>query len=244
MKKLTVHRELEVSYASCETKNGTPIANSPTSIVFTKPLSDKVDEIKTLVKEYIEKNDYDFEKVRDYTYSLWPDELEGNVRDNRKTILDFMEIDADSYSGAKAVVRKRIKDVFDQFPPTRQEYCFKKITIYRKGEKLDDEFYLLISPMIVWSERVYEKSLFYNRYESCMIRFDSYEEWDKADQTHHDPALIMLPAKYRDLQVIHLCRSIFVSDGLKNALLGEVCRTYERDRATGYEFGYRLLFDE
>lgn len=244
MKKLTVHRELKFSYASCYAKNGTPIANSPTSIVFTKPLSDKVYEIKTLVKEYIEKNGYDFEKVRDYTYSLWPDELEGNVRDNRKTILDFMEIGADGYSGAKAVVRKRIKDIFDQFPPTRQEYCFKKITIYRKGEKLDDEFYLLISPMIVWSERVYEKSLFYNSYESCMIRFDSYEEWHKADQTHYDPALIMLPAKYRDLQVIHLCRSIFVSDGLKNALLSEVWHTYEIDRATGYEFGYRLLFDE
>lgn len=244
MKKLTVHRELKVSYASCETKNGTPIANSPTSIVFTKPLRDKVSEITTLVKEYIKKNGYDFEKVRDYTYSLWPDELEGNVRDNRKTILDFMEIDADSYSGAKAVVRKRIKDIFDQFPPTRQEYCFKKITIYRKGEKLDDEFYLLISPMIVWTERVYEKSLFYNYYESCMIRFDSYEEWANSNKIDYDPVQITLPAKYRDLQVIHLCRSIFVSDGLKKKLWSEVCHTYERDRATGYEFGYRLLFDE
>ena len=244
MKKLTVHRELKVSYASCETKNGTPIANSPTSIGFTKPIRNRMYEITTLVKEYIEKNGYDFEKVRDYTYSLWPDELEGNVLDNRKTILDFMQMGADSYSGAKAVVRKRIKDVFDQFPPTRQEYCFKKITIYRKGEKLDDEFYLLISPMIVWSERVYEKSLFYNRYEGCMIRFDSYEEWDNSNTVLYDPVQITLPAKYRDLQVIHLCRNIFVSDGLQKKLLDELYRTYERDRATGYEFGYRLLFDE
>lgn len=244
MKKLTVHRELKFSYASCYAKNGTPIANSPTSIEFTKPLSDKEDEIKTLVKEYIEKNGYDFEKVRDYTYSLWPDELEGNVLDNRKTILDFMKMSADGYSGAKAVVRKRIKDIFDQFPPTRQEYCFKKITIYRKGEKLDDEFYLLISPMIVWTERVYEKSLFYNYDESCMIRFDSYEEWANSNKIDYHPVQITLPAKYRDLQVIHLCRSIFVSDDLKKKLLGEVCYTYERDRATGYEFGYRLLFDE
>ena len=77
-----------------------------------------------------------------------------------------------------------------------------------------------------------------------MIRFDSYEEWANSNKIDYDPVQITLPAKYRDLQVIHLCRSIFVSDGLKKKLLSEVYHTYEIDRATGYEFGYRLLFDE
>ena len=75
-----------------------------------------------------------------------------------------------------------------------------------------------------------------------MIRFDSYEEWDNSNTVLYDPVQITLPAKYRDLQVIHLCRCIFVSGGLQKKLLDELYQTY--DAATGYEFGWRLLFDE
>lgn len=240
MKQLTIHRQLEFSWSSCYSKKGSPIANYP-PMIMVEPRTISWKEIDNLVKQHIADNGFEYDSVRDYLYSLIPDEFECTVYNNRKTILDFMNVGGVWGVGAVAVVRKCIKDIIEKIPSTRDEYLFKKITIQRKGEDIDEgDFYLLIIPTIPQRELVATKCLYRDNENNIGVVFDNIEELcESVWRGKYSAYLLTLPAKYRDLQMLYLGKGeLFVSDKIATAL------RIANDYADGYEFGIRMLFDE
>lgn len=75
MKQLTIHRELKFSWSSCYSKKGSPIANFP-PMIMVEPRTISWKEIDNLVKQHIADNGFEYDSVRDYLYSLIPDEFE------------------------------------------------------------------------------------------------------------------------------------------------------------------------
>ena len=241
MKKITMHRQVGFSWSSCYSKRGTPIANNPPFIMVESPTL-KWDELEKMIDQHIATNGYDFDNVRDYLYSIIPNDFVCTVYNNRKTTLSFMDVGGVPWrKWAVAVVQKCIKDIIEQFPATRKEYLFKSINIYRKGEIVSDaDYYLLIMPNIPKEELIISKCLHRDSENNCAVIFDDINEWNIAYRTgKFSEELLVLPAKYKDLQMLHLGRDrLFVSDKITVAL--NIASYY----ATGYEFGETLLFDE
>ena len=237
MKQLTIHRQLDFSWSSCYSKKGSPIANYP-PMIMVEPRTISWEEIDNLVKQHIADNGFEYDSVRDYLYSLIPDEFECTVYNNRKTILDFMRVGGVYGQGAVAVVRKCIKDIIEKIPSTRDEYLFKEITILRKGEEIEGDVYLLIMPKIPQRELVATKCLYRDNENNVGVVFDNIEELCESAR-RYSALQFTLPAKYRDLQMLYLEGSgLFVSDKIATAL------HMANDYADGYEFGIRMFFDE
>ena len=206
-----------------------------------EPLTISWEQIDNLVKQHIADNGFEYDSVRDYLYSLIPDEFECTVYNNRKTILDFMRVGGVYGQGAVAVVRECIKNVIEKIPTARQEYLFKPITIYRKGEIIDGSFYLLIMPEIPRRELVATKCLYRDYENNVGVVFDNIEELCRSVRSgKYSAYLLTLPAEYRNLQMLWVegYEAPFVSDKIATEL--QVAADY----ADGYEFGIRMLFDE
>ena len=236
-----MHRQMNFSWSSCYNRSGGPKSNFP-PMIMVEPVDSEWKIIHNTVAKYVEDNGYDFNKVRDLLYSLIPDEFNCEVYGNRKKLLDFMMVGGvwGEYGGV-AVVRKCVKDIIEKFDSTRSEYLFKSITIKRKHEIVDGDFYLLIIPKIDHRELILSKSIFRDSVNNCAVTFDNFDEYTNAIQSNNfSPISLSLPLKYQDLQMLYLGRKlgIYVSDKLAIALL--LANSY----ADGYEFGIRLLFDE
>ena len=210
-------------------------------MIMVEPRTISWKEIDNLVKQHIADNGFEYDSVRDYLYSLIPDEFECTVYNNRKTILDFMRVGGVYGQGAVAVVRECIKNVIEKIPTARQEYLFKPITIYRKGEIIDGSFYLLIMPKIPRRELVATKCLYRDNENNVGVVFDNIEELcESVRRGKYSAYLLTLPAEYRNLQMLWVegYEAPFVSDKIATEL--HVAAVY----ADGYEFGIRMLFDE
>ena len=210
-------------------------------MIMVEPRTISWKEIDNLVKQHIADNGFEYDSVRDYLYSLIPDEFECTVYNNRKTILDFMRVGGVYGQGAVAVVRECIKNVIEKIPTARQEYLFKPITIYRKGEIIDGSFYLLIMPKIPRRELVATKCLYRDNENNVGVVFDNIEELcESVRRGKYSAYLLTLPAEYRNLQMLWVegYEAPFVSDKIATEL--HVAAVY----ADGYEFGIRMIFDE
>ena len=210
-------------------------------MIMVEPRTISWKEIDNLVKQHIADNGFEYDSVRDYLYSLIPDEFECTVYNNRKTILDFMRVGGVYGQGAVAVVRECIKNVIEKIPTARQEYLFKPITIYRKGEIIDGSFYLLIMPKIPRRELVATKCLYRDNENNVGVVFDNIEELcESVWRGKYSAYLLTLPAEYRNLQMLWVAgyEAPFVSDKIATEL------HVAADYADGYEFGIRMLFDE
>ena len=210
-------------------------------MIMVEPRTISWKEIDSLVKQHIADNGFEYNSVRDYLYSLIPDEFECAVYNNRKTILDFMRVGGVYGQGAVAVVRECIKNVIEKIPTARQEHLFKPITIYRKGEIIDGSFYLLIMPKIPRRELVATKCLYRDNENNVGVVFDNIEELcESVRRGKYSAYLLTLPAEYRNLQMLWVegYEAPFVSDKIATEL--HVAAVY----ADGYEFGIRMIFDE
>lgn len=210
-------------------------------MIMVEPRTISWEEIDNLVKQHIADNGFEYDSVRDYLYSLIPDEFECTVYNNRKTILEFMQVGGVYGQGAVAVVRECIKNVIEKIPTARQEYLFKPITIYRKGEIIDGSFYLLIVPKIPRSELIASKCLYLDSEHNAGVIFnDSNELCRSVKSGKYSAYLLTLPAEYRNLQMLWVqgYEAPFVSDKIATEL------HVAADYANGYEFGIRMLFDE
>jgi hypothetical protein len=199
------------------------------------------EKIQEMVDEYVKTNGFDYDKVRDYLYSLIPNEFECTVYNNRKTIVGYMHAGG-VYWQVAAVVRGCLKEAIEKYPALRNEYLFKEIKIYRKGEDIDEgSFYLLIAPDIPRTELIFSKCVFTKRdYEPSNDRMTIFKDFDeyRENRIAYSPFMLTLPAKYKDLKVIYIGGfGLFVSHQIAHEIS-------KADWIDGYEFGTLLLFDE
>ena len=240
MKQIAMHYEMDFSLTSCYSKHGNPKSGYPPMIMVESPTL-VWGKISEMVDEYVKTNGFDFDKVRDYLYSLIPNEFECTVYNNRKTIVGYMQAGGVSWMVA-AVVRGCLKDVIEKYPALRNEYLFKEVKIFRKGEDIDEgSFYLLITPNIPRKELIFPKCVFrkpdYEPSNDEMVVFKDYDEYFKHLLGYH-PVMITLPAKYKDLKLISIGGfGLFVSYQIAHEIR-------KANWIDGYEFGTLLLFDE
>ena len=241
MKTISYFIEFEESLASAYSKTGKPKYNTPTTIEI---MSFKFVNILNSLEEFNKSQCkvFDFEKSRDYLYSLIPDNFIGKVMNNRKKISDFMPVCTGIGNIiATAVISERFKNILDEFPLSSKEYILRNIDIYLKNEKLTDKYYLLIMPYIPTTELIFPKCVFIK--ESLLIdpdgiiQFSDDEEWEK-NWIKYTPLQFTLPEKYKHLQMLYFDRGkLFVSYPLAKKLM--------YSDLTGFEYGRtRLFFEE
>lgn len=241
MKTIPFLIEFEVSWNSAYSKTGKPRYNTPTTIEI---MSFEFVNVWRALREFnnTQCKEFNFEKSRDYLYSLIPDNFIGKVINNRKQISDFMPVCTGIGSMiATAVISEQFKKILDDFPKSSNEYILRNIDIYLKNEKLTDKYYLLIMPYIPTEELIYSKCVFIKDRISIdqdgIIQFNNEAEWEE-NLFKYSPIQFTLPAKYKHLQMLYFDRNrLFFSYPLARKLISY--------NLTGFEYGsIRLFFDE
>ena len=96
---------------------GTPIAYTP-PYIFVEQKGGELERFDLKIEQYIKENGFDFDRVKNYFYSLLPDEYDGSVYNNRKTILGYMQACAGSGCCMRAV-NEHLKKAIEKFPASR-----------------------------------------------------------------------------------------------------------------------------
>ena len=75
----------------CHTRYGTPIANEPPTILI-EPKGGEWERLDLKIEQYIKENGFDFDRVREYIYSIIPNEFECTFEKRCKRPLNFMQV--------------------------------------------------------------------------------------------------------------------------------------------------------
>ena len=240
MKNISYLIQFEESWNSAYSKTGKPRYNTPTTIEIT---SFRFVDILNSLSEFNDSKceEFDFEKSRDYLYSLIPDNFIGKVMNNRKNISDFMPVCTGIGNIiATAVISERFKNILEEFPLSSKEYILKNIDIYLKNERLTDKYYLMIMPYVPRTELILSKCVYVKESISIdsdeVVQFSDDTEWNN-NWIKYTPIQFTLPAKYKHLQMLYIYNRLFISYPLTRKLMSS--------DLTGFEYGrIRLFFDE